>query len=67
MVFALSSMVLAFVTVLWNDWIELVFRIDPDNSSGVLEWLIVAVLFTMAIAFLSLARYEWHKSVTRPA
>jgi hypothetical protein len=64
---ALASMVLLIVTLLWNDWIELVFRIDPDNASGTVEWLIVAVSFSVAVAFFDLARNEWRKAATLPA
>jgi len=62
-----ASTVLLLVTVLWRDWIELVFGVDPDNSSGALEWLIVAVSFAVAVAFFGLARSKWRKAATRPA
>jgi hypothetical protein len=34
----------AFLTAIWPDWIEAVFRVDPDSGNGSLEWALVAVL-----------------------
>src|SRR5438094_9632 len=31
---ALASAALLVVTLLWNEWIELVFHVDPDAGSG---------------------------------
>jgi hypothetical protein len=36
-------------TLLWPDWIELVFRVDPDGGSGATEWLVVAVSALAAV------------------
>jgi hypothetical protein len=55
------------VTLLWNDWIELAFGMDPDNYSGALEWLIVAACFVVAATFFALARAEWRKVSARVA
>lgn len=33
----LSSQLLV-LTLAWRDWIEIVFRIDPDHGNGSLEW-----------------------------
>ena len=58
---ALASTTMLLGTVLWKDWIELVFGVDPDSSSGALEWLIVAVFFALASTFFVAARSEWRK------
>jgi hypothetical protein len=47
------------VTVVWHDWIEIAFGVDPDHGSGSLEWLCVAVFAAAAISFALLARAEW--------
>jgi len=59
---AIASLALLVVTVLWKDWIELAFGVDPDSYSGSLEWLIVATAFAVAIAFFAIARVEWRKA-----
>jgi len=41
---AIASGTLCVLTFAWRDWIEAVFRVDPDQHSGALEWAIVAVL-----------------------
>jgi hypothetical protein len=56
---ALASGLLGLVTLVWRDWIEMAFKVDPDHHSGALEWLIVfGLLFIAAIAGV-LARAEW--------
>ena len=44
------SSVLAIITIAWPDWIELVFRTDPDRGSGALEILIAGLLIAVAVA-----------------
>jgi hypothetical protein len=61
LIMALATVALLVVTMLSRDWIETVFSVDLDASSGSLEWLVVAVLAAMAILFSALARWEWKK------
>ncbi len=53
---------LLVLTLLWRDWIEAVFGVDPDQHSGSLEWLIVAALLAITLVLAALARSEWHKA-----
>jgi hypothetical protein len=62
---ALGNAVLLLMTLLWKDWIEIVFRVDPDAGSGAVEWLIVGVTLLLTIAFLALARTEWRRTATQ--
>ncbi len=50
------------ITLVQRTWIEVVFRVDPDNHSGALEWLIVGALFVVVITLFTLARYEWRRA-----
>ena len=44
------ALVLLALTLVWNDWIELLFRIDPDAGSGSLEWAIcIALIGSVAV------------------
>jgi hypothetical protein len=53
------SAVLFALTFVWHDWIEMVFSVDPDHSSGSLEWVIVACTFFLTVACALGARHEW--------
>jgi hypothetical protein len=50
---------LAIVTAFWPEWIETLFRVDPDGGNGAAEWLVVAVLGVAAIAAFILARRDY--------
>jgi hypothetical protein len=59
----LVSASLAVITLLWHDWIELVFGVDPDHGSGAAEWLVVGGFATVALSLAISARAEWRRSV----
>lgn len=62
---AVVSVVLLVGTVAWPDWIEIVFRVDPDRDSGWLEWAIVAAALALMVTFSVSTRREWRR-VSRP-
>jgi len=45
---------LAILTLIVEDWIEVLFGVDPDAHSGAAEWLVVALL----------AGHEWQRTST---
>ncbi len=56
----------AVLTLVWRDWIETVFGVDPDHGNGSLEWFVVAALAVITTALVVGARVEWRRSA-RPA
>jgi|SRR3954462_4934090 hypothetical protein len=60
-----AALCLALLTLVWRDWIEEIFGVDPDNHSGALEWFIVVGLLLVAAALAVTARVEWRR--LRPA
>jgi hypothetical protein len=50
---------LLLVTLLWHDWIEVVFGVDPDGGSGALEWLVVVLSGATAVSCSVVARLDW--------
>ncbi|SNX66611.1 hypothetical protein SAMN06272735_8505 [Streptomyces sp. TLI_55] len=63
---AAISGTLFVVTLVWRDWIEQVFGVEPDLGSGALEWAIVAVALCTTVGFSLLARSEWRRVRERP-
>jgi hypothetical protein len=59
---AIVTGVLFVITSIRNDWIEIVFRVDPDNNNGTFEWLIVGALLLVTITLFILASYEWRRT-----
>lgn len=56
--------ILFLITLVWRDWIEIIFGLDPDSGNGSLEWLIVVGLAVITIGLFSLAGYEWRRART---
>ena len=57
-VLAIATGILAVVTAVVPDWIEVVFRVDPDAGSGSAEWAAVAVLAVVSLCLALIARRE---------
>ena len=55
---------LFLITLVWHDWLEIVFDVDPDHGNGAVEWLIVGMSAVLALGCSLLARSEWRR--TRP-
>ena len=64
---AIASAALLVITLVWKDWIEIVFRVDPDAGSGAVEWAIVGLTVLLMLAFAALARSEWRRAALQPA
>jgi len=65
-----ATAVLAAVTVMWRDWIEAIFHVDPDGHGGSLEWVIVVALLVATSMLTAAARAAWRRrepAVTSPS
>ena len=51
--------VLFLITMVWPNWIEILFGIEPDGGNGSLERLILGVTLVVTIALFILAHSEW--------
>jgi hypothetical protein len=60
---AASSAAVFLLTLVVPEWIEVVFRVDPDGGNGSLEWLIAAACALATVGWGFLARRE----LRRPA
>jgi hypothetical protein len=57
---AICTALLALLTAFVPDWIEAVFRVDPDHGNGSLEIIIVIVFGLITLLLLYRARVSWH-------
>jgi len=56
--FAGASAFLAALTIVWRDWIEAAFGVDPDGGTAALEWAIVTALVLAALVAALIARAD---------
>jgi len=56
-----AAAALLVITLVWRTWIETVFGVDPDHSSGALEWIIVGVALAVVVGSTMMARQEWRR------
>jgi hypothetical protein len=56
---------LTMLTLLSREWIEILFRVDPDGGDGSIEWAIVGGLLVLTLFLSWLARAEWRNALAR--
>jgi hypothetical protein len=66
-VLGLFTGVMCVMTLVSHQWIEALFRVDPDQGSGLVEWLIVGGLLAVTVVMGALARAEWRRAAATAA
>jgi hypothetical protein len=61
-IFGSVTGIMTLVTLFWHDWIEVIFRVDPDKGSGSAEWLVVVLLSLVTVMLAVAARIEWRRT-----
>ena len=55
---AALSLTVFVATLIWSEWIEIIFGVDPDQGDGSIEWLIIAMATVSALVAILLARSD---------
>jgi hypothetical protein len=53
---------LTALTLIWHDWAETLFHVDPDRSNGSFEIGVTVVLAIITLTFIVTARSEWTRN-----
>lgn len=61
----LASLTFAVLTLRWRDWVEMVFRVDPDHHRGGVEVALVSVCLAVSLITLLAVRLEWRSTGVR--
>jgi hypothetical protein len=64
---AVVAAALAFLTLVTQEWVEVLFGIDPDKGSGGFEWAIVIALLVAAAALAAIARWDRKRHIVAAA
>jgi hypothetical protein len=56
-----ASLTLWVATLIWPDWIELIFKVDPDEGSGSLERALTILLPAVGFAVAFVTAREWRR------
>jgi hypothetical protein len=55
------SVALWLATLIWPDWIELAFHVDPDEGDGSLERIVSLALPALGLVVALVAGMEWRR------
>jgi preprotein translocase subunit SecG len=58
-VFAVVGLGLCVLTLVWSEWVELLFGVDPDAGSGALELLLAGAFLVVSVLLAGQARRDW--------
>jgi len=63
---SIISGILTALTIVWPDWIEGLFEVDPDAGSGSSEWGITLVFIVVTVMLAAWARRTWRRDRDGP-
>jgi uncharacterized membrane protein YcjF (UPF0283 family) len=66
-VVGVASLLVALATIVWHDWAETLFGIDPDDGSGSFEAAVTVGCLAVALFLTAVARAEWRRIAPSPA
>lgn len=52
------------IAVIWPNWIEMLFRVEPDNGNGSTEYGLAIGLLAATLLLTIRAGWTWRKSTT---
>ena len=58
---ACLSLLVLLATLVWREWIEFAFRVDPDHGNGSVEWFVVGLCAAATVVFGAHARADWKR------
>lgn len=61
--FVVATVVLWIATLVWPDWIELVFHVDPDEGDGSIEGIISILLPAFGLFWVVASGWEWRRAL----
>jgi hypothetical protein len=56
---AVVGLGLCLLTLVWSEWIELLFGVDPDRHTGGLELLVAGAFLVTSVVLAGQARRDW--------
>lgn len=59
---AILTAATAIATIVWGDWIELVFGIEPDEGNGTLELGVTLTIAVVSAILAMAARADWRSA-----
>jgi len=57
-ILAIVGAALALLTLVWPEWIEAIFGVEPDGGNGSLEWIIAVGFLVVGLGMGLLARHD---------
>ncbi len=57
-----ASLFVTILTLVNKEWIEVMFHVDPDAGSGLLEWALVILTGGLTVLLSLALRAEWRRT-----